>query len=171
MICHLQIKPSQRIEVKKVLSFVEDISKISFEQVSPFYTFFKSLLIDFDFEESQKEISNIQNLLGKDSFLSSLPNSLTESCKYFFFETYCKLYKGFTFSTAAEFLGCSVDEAEMWIVQFFQKFQIEAKIAPESQTVTIIKQSKNFNSQILSANRDLNPRTQLIMKNIQKLIN
>lgn len=167
--CHLILKPSQKVEGRKVQSFIEELSHLSLTHKSTVQKFFEALYLDFDFDKSATMINQLEQDIHNDFFVGGLKESLLESSKFFFFDTYCKLYKNFTFEKASKYLNLNTDETEMWIVNFFQKFQIEAKITPEKSLVELKKIKPNFNSQILDTNRVLSEKISLLLKNIDKL--
>ena len=85
-----------------------------------FTRFVTSVLVDFDFDEAQKQLEASLGLLPDDPFLGALAGDFGETARLLVFETYCRLHSKIDIGSLAQKLGMSSDDAEVWIVNLIR---------------------------------------------------
>ena len=78
---------------KQLKDLVRVVKQEIYEYEDPVTKFVKALYIDFDFEEAQKKLSEAEELIRGDFFLSSSTELFVESARHLISESYCKIHQ------------------------------------------------------------------------------
>jgi translation initiation factor 3 subunit E len=72
---------------------VRIIRQESYEYSDPLTDFVRALHINFDFEESQKQLSAAEQILKEDFFLASSTEDFVDAARHLISESYCKIHQ------------------------------------------------------------------------------
>lgn len=70
----------------------------------------------------------------------------------------------------SSFLGVSIEEAEIWIVNVIRTANIDAKIDSEKEIIFITRKAPAFTEIINTKMRDIVPRTNLLVNNLKRIL-
>ncbi|ORM40115.1 Eukaryotic translation initiation factor 3 subunit E [Babesia sp. Xinjiang] len=125
-----------------------------------------ALFVDFNFEDAQKHITQIQSACRLDIFLEPLKFQIEEHSRHIIFETYCRIHKSINLDLIAEKVNMSVLEAERWIVGLIRHSHLEAKIDSEKNCVEISTVPPNLYQQVIEKTQNLTLRSNIILQNL-----
>ncbi len=78
---------------KQLKDLVRVVRQEGYEYNDPVTGFVKALYIDFDFEEAQKKLSEAEEILKGDFFLSAAAEAFVEAARHLISESYCKIHE------------------------------------------------------------------------------
>ena len=78
---------------KQLKDLVRVVRQEGYEYNDPVTDFVKALYIDFDFEEAQKKLSEAEEILKGDFFLSAAADAFVEAARHLISESYCKIHE------------------------------------------------------------------------------
>ena len=78
---------------KQLKDLVRVVRQEGYEYNDPVTDFVKALYIDFDFEEAQKKLSEAEEILKGDFFLSAATEAFVEAARHLISESYCKIHE------------------------------------------------------------------------------
>lgn len=78
---------------KQLKDLVRVVKQENYEYNDPVTDFIKALYLDFDFEEAQKKLSEAEEVLKSDFFLSSAAEAFVEAARHLISESYCKIHQ------------------------------------------------------------------------------
>ncbi|GFE53186.1 PCI domain-containing protein [Babesia ovis] len=125
-----------------------------------------ALFVDFNFEDAQKHIAQIQNACHLDVLLEPLKYQIEEQSRHIIFETYCRIHKSINLDLIAKKVNMSSLEAERWIVGLIRHSHLEAKIDSEKNCVEISTVPPNLYQQVIDKTQNLALRSNIILQNL-----
>ncbi|EGR30058.1 hypothetical protein IMG5_143300 [Ichthyophthirius multifiliis] len=132
--------------------FLSQVQKEIFDYKDDLVKFTRLLLVDFQFKQAEEVLKTLEQTINNDYFLSFHKNQIVIAAQHLFFKTYCRIFDIVEIKMVSSFLNCSIEDAEMWIVNFIRNSSIQAKIDSETGVVKII------------------PQTSLLQNNLKRLI-
>lgn len=78
---------------KQLKDLVRVVRQEGYEYKDPVTDFIMALYVDFDFEEAQKKLSEADEVLKGDFFLSSTAEAFVEAARHLISESYCKIHQ------------------------------------------------------------------------------
>ena len=78
---------------KQLKDLVRIVRQEGYEYHDPITDFIRALYIDFDFEESQRKLTEAESILQSDFFLVSTTETFVESARHLISESYCKIHQ------------------------------------------------------------------------------
>lgn len=78
---------------KQLKDLVRVVKQEVYEYQDPVTEFVKALYVDFDFEGAQRKLSEAEDILRGDFFLSSSTDAFMESARHLISESYCKIHQ------------------------------------------------------------------------------
>lgn len=78
---------------KQLKDLIRVVKQENYEYSDPLTDFIRALYLDFDFEEAQKKLSEAEQLLRGDFFLTSSTESFVDSARHLISESYCKIHQ------------------------------------------------------------------------------
>lgn len=78
---------------KQIKDLVRIVRQEGYEYNDPVTDFIKALYIDFDFEESQKKLSETEEILKNDFFLLATADAFVDCARHLISESYCKIHQ------------------------------------------------------------------------------
>ncbi|GIX60728.1 PCI domain-containing protein [Babesia caballi] len=125
-----------------------------------------ALFVDFNFEDAQQYIAEIQKACHLDIFLDPLKFQIEEFSRHIIFETYCRIHKSINLDLIAQKVNMSALEAERWIVNLIRHSHLEAKIDSEKNCVEISTVPPNLYQQVIDKTQNLAMRSNMILQNL-----
>ncbi|KAL2118748.1 hypothetical protein VTJ04DRAFT_5707 [Mycothermus thermophilus] len=152
------------VHQKQMKDIVRIVKQEAYEYEDPVTKFVHALYIDFDFEDSQRQLVQAEEVLRSDFFLVAHADDFVDSARHLIFESYCKIHARISLKDLSARLGLSADAAEKWIVNLIRDTRLDAKIdyaegtvvmnhPPSSVYQQVIEKTKGgfFRTQVLSA--------------------
>ena len=106
-----------------------------YEYHDPVTGFITALYIDFDFEEAQKKLSEAEEVLKGDFFLSAAAEAFVEAARHLISESYCKIHQRIDIGDLSRRLGLEMEEGEKWIVNLIRDTRMDGKLDYKEGTV------------------------------------
>ncbi len=78
---------------KQLKDLIRVVRQEGYEYSDPVTDFIKALYIDFDFEESQKKLSETEEILKNDFFLLGAADAFVDAARHLISESYCKIHQ------------------------------------------------------------------------------
>ena len=97
---------------KQLKDLVRVVKQENYEYNDPVTNFIKALYLDFDFEEAQKKLSEAEEVLKGDFFLSSAAEAFVEAARHLISECYCKIHQRIDIKYVD--MHCSEHHQESW---------------------------------------------------------
>ena len=120
---------------KQLKDLVRIVRQEGYEYHDPVTDFIKALYIDFDFEEAQKKLSEAEEVLKGDFFLSAAAEAFVEAARHLISESYCKIHQRIDIGDLSKRLGLEMEEGEKWIVNLIRDTRMDGKLDYKEGTV------------------------------------
>ena len=120
---------------KQLKDLVRVVRQEGYEYHDPVTDFIQALYIDFDFEEAQKKLSEAEEVLKGDFFLSAAADGFVEAARHLISENYCKIHQRIDIGDLSRRLGLEMEEGEKWIVNLIRDTRMDGKIDFKEGTV------------------------------------
>lgn len=120
---------------KQLKDLVRIIRQEGYEYNDPVTDFLKALYVDFDFEVAQSKLSEADDMLRGDFFLSASSDAFVEAARHLISETYCKIHQRIDISDLSRRLGLGAAEGEKWIVNLIRDTRMDGKLDYQEGTV------------------------------------
>ncbi|GBE59032.1 PCI domain-containing protein [Babesia ovata] len=148
----------------KVISTSLSIGKAKYSDT--FTALVSALFVDYNFEDAQQHIMQIQNACHVDILLEPLKFQIEEYSRHIIFETYCRIHQSINLDLIAQKVNMSSLEAERWIVNLIRHSHLEAKIDSEKNCVEISTVPPNLYQQVIDKTQNLTMRSNMILQNL-----
>lgn len=125
-----------------------------------------NLLVNFDFEASQKILNSYSSIMEKDFFLNPLRKYIEENARLLIFEIYCRIHKSIDLNVISNELSMTNIEAERWIVNLIRNVHLDGKLDYEHNRVEMIDRSNNPSQLISDKTRNILFRSNLLIQNL-----
>ncbi len=113
---------------KQLKDLVRVVRQEGYEYHDPVTDFIQALYIDFDFEEAQKKLTEAEEILRGDFFLSAAADGFVEAARHLISESYCKIHQRIDIGDLSKRLGLEMEEGEKWIVNLIRDTRMDGKI-------------------------------------------
>jgi translation initiation factor 3 subunit E len=112
----------------------------------PLVTFFKAVLVDFNFDASQSSLAACGSAIATDFFLQNMvtPDDFVEAARTLMFEVYCKVHQTIDLKLLAQQLAMSIEEAERWVINLISSAELDAKVDSSTLTVQMAQRFTNM---------------------------
>ena len=120
---------------KQLKDLVRVVRQEGYEYHDPVTDFVTALYIDFDFEEAQKKLSEAEEVLKGDFFLSAAADAFVEAARHLISESYCKIHQRIDIRDLSKRLGLEMEEGEKWIVNLIRDTRMDGKLDYKEGTV------------------------------------
>ncbi|KAG8529250.1 eukaryotic translation initiation factor 3 subunit E [Bacidia gigantensis] len=120
---------------KQLKDLVRVIRQEGHEYHDPVTDFIKALYVDFDFEAAQSKLSEADEMLRGDFFLSASSDAFVEAARHLISESYCKIHQRIDIGDLSKRLGLEPDEGEKWIVNLIRDTRMDGKLDYQEGTV------------------------------------
>ncbi|CAD8071208.1 unnamed protein product [Paramecium primaurelia] len=130
----------------------------------------EEIIVKFQFNNAIKMMNDISTEIDKDFIVKSKKAIIINACKLYFFSTYIKIFNGVQIKQFSTYLQLNEEETESWLVNAIRTLNINAKI--DGDKIIVQKQDINAqNTQLLKQLRDLQPKSNMLISNLQRIIN
>ncbi|CAD8062696.1 unnamed protein product [Paramecium primaurelia] len=130
----------------------------------------EEIIVKFQFDNAIKMIQDISAEIDQDFIIKSKKALIINACKLYFFSTYIKIFNGVQIKQFSTYLQLNEEETESWLVNAIRTLNINAKI--DGDKIIVQKQDINAqNTQLLRQLRDLQPKSNMLISNLQRIIN
>ena len=169
---------------KQLKDLVRVVRQEGYEYNDPVTDFVKALYIDFDFEEAQKKLSEAEEILKGDFFLSAAADAFVEAARHLISESYCKIHEriDIKYTTLLSFalpfqppmltkpsnrdlstrLGLNQDEGEKWIVNLIRDTRMDGKLDYKEGTVLMNHPANSVYQQVIERTKGSFFRTSVL---------
>lgn len=132
----------------------------------PFTELIFNLLVNFDFEASQKILNGYSSIMENDFFLNPLKKYIEENARLLIFEIYCRIHKSIDLNAISNELSMTNIEAERWIVNLIRNVHLDGKLDYEHNRVEMIDRSNNPSQLVSDKTRNILFRSNLLIQNL-----
>ncbi|KAF2666566.1 eukaryotic translation initiation factor-like protein 3 subunit E [Microthyrium microscopicum] len=153
---------------KQLKDLIRVVRQEGYEYSDPLTDFVRALYLDFDFEEAQKKLSEAEQLLREDFFLTSSTDAFVDSARHLISESYCKIHQRIDIKDLSARLGLSEDEGEKWIVNLIRDTRVDAKIDYQAGTVDMNHPPQSVYQQVIERTKGGFFRTQVLSAAVAK---
>ncbi|KAF2864190.1 eukaryotic translation initiation factor 3, subunit 6 [Piedraia hortae CBS 480.64] len=149
---------------KQLKDLARVVRQEGYEYSDPITQFVKALYLDFDFEEAQKRLVEVDEIMRSDFFLAASSEAFLDAARHLISELYCRIHQRIDIKDLSKRLGLTDVEGEKWIVNLIRDTRVDAKIDYTAGTVImnhppvsvyqqVIERTKGgfFRTQVLSA--------------------
>ncbi|CAD8079165.1 unnamed protein product [Paramecium sonneborni] len=131
--------------------------------------YIEEIIVRFQFDNAIKMINHISQEIDQDFIVKSKKEFIINACKLYFFSTYIKIFNGVQIKQFSSYLQLNEENTESWLVNAIRTLNINAKI--DGDKIIVQKQDTNAqNTQLLKQLRDLQPKSNMLMSNLQRII-
>jgi len=160
-------KTKQKNSLKELIRVIE---AERYNYKDPVTEFITSLYLDFNFDEAQQKLRECEAVIRKDFFLHEILDAFLEGARLLIFEMFCRIHQCISIEMLASRLGMDKEDAERWIVDLVNKFNIEnAKIDTQIGQVVMNMKPFSIHEQIIEHTKRLQPRVQQLSLQVDKL--
>ncbi|KAG5438317.1 hypothetical protein PCANB_002805 [Pneumocystis canis] len=151
---------------RRMKELVKAIDQESYEYTDPVVEFIKLLYIQFDFEDAQNLLKEVEKILKNDFFLVGTSSEFINSAHYLMAEAYCKIYQRIDIDDLSKRLNFSYNQ----IIKFIhdEVDDLNAKIDLKEGTIIMNHPSQAIYQQIIERTKGLNFRTQVLAQTIAR---
>ena len=135
---------------KQLKDLVRIIRQEGYEYSDPVTDFLKALYVDFDFEVAQAKLSEADEMLRSDFFLSASSDAFLEAARHLISESYCKIHQRIDISDLSRRLGLGAAEGEKWIVNLIRDTRMDGKLDYQEGTVLMNHPANSVYQQVSS---------------------
>lgn len=118
---------------KTLKELVKLITQESHAYSDPLTKFIECLHVEFDFDAPQTKLTQVEELLKNDFFLSKVKDEVLEGARLSIFETYCRIHQSIDVGGLCKKLNMNQAAGEEWIGNLIRNGRMDAKI--DSSTV------------------------------------
>jgi len=129
----LTSRPSDEIIRETLKMVVQE----EYQYSDPLTRFLQSLYVDFNFDESENHLKDIEELLEEDYFLHPLKQIISTNAKNLIYENYCLVHCKIDLSTLTEKLGKTEDETIDFINHVLEKSKMKATVHRDKSIIQI----------------------------------
>ncbi|KAL8944812.1 MAG: hypothetical protein Q9216_000234 [Gyalolechia sp. 2 TL-2023] len=173
---------------KQLKDLVRVVRQEGYEYNDPVTEFIRALYVDFDFEEAQKKLSEAEEMLKGDFFLSAAADAFVEAARHLISESYCKIHQridikyetsslrslticsGLTIfrRDLSARLGLNQDEGEKWIVNLIRDTRMDGKLDYKEGTVLMNHPANSVYQQVIERTKGSFFRTSVLSAAVAK---
>jgi len=112
----------------------------------PLVTFFKAVLVDFNFDAAQGSLADCGSAIATDFFLQHMvtPPEFVEAARTLMFEVYCRVHQTIDLRLLAQQLSMSIEDAERWVINLITSAELDAKVDSSTLTVQMAQPMTNM---------------------------
>lgn len=152
---------------KDILDIIVNIITLNRDKYKdPFTELIFNLLVNFDFESSQKILSSYSSVTENDFFLNPIQKYIEENARLLIFEIYCRIHKSIDLNVISNELSMTNIEAERWIVNLIRNVHLDGKLDYEHNRVEMIDRSNNPSQLVSDKTRNILFRSNLLIQNL-----
>ncbi|KAK9474651.1 eIF3 subunit 6 N terminal domain-containing protein [Dipodascopsis tothii] len=151
---------------KQVKELVRVIRQEQYEYRDPITEFVYALYVDFDFEEAQNKLVELEAVVRHDPFLVGCADEFLESARYVIAELYCQIHQRIDIKDLSARLNLSHEEGEKWIVNLIRDTRVDAKINFAEGTVIMNHPPVSVYQQVIERTKGLSFRTSQMLAHV-----
>lgn len=152
---------------KDILDNIVNIITLNRDKYKDLFTeLIFNLLVNFDFEASQKILNSFSSVTENDFFLNPLQKYIEENARLLIFEIYCRIHKSIDLNVISNELSMTSIEAERWIVNLIRNVHLDGKLDYEHNRVEMIDRSNNPSQLVSDKTRNILFRSNLLIQNL-----
>ncbi|KAF7457865.1 putative eukaryotic translation initiation factor 3, subunit 6 [Cryptosporidium felis] len=152
---------------KDILENIVNVISLNINKYKdPFTELLFNLLVNFDFETSQKILLKCNSATENDFFLYPIQKFIEENARLLIFEIYCRIHKSIDLNIISKELAMTNIEAERWIVNLIRNVHLDGKLDYEHNRVEMIDRSSNPSQLIADKTRNIIFRSNLLIQNL-----
>ncbi|KAL2056411.1 hypothetical protein ABVK25_003434 [Lepraria finkii] len=153
---------------KQLKDLVRVVRQEGYEYHDPVTDFVTALYVDFDFEEAQKKLSDAEEVLKGDFFLSAAAEAFVEAARHLISESYCKIHQRIDIGDLSKRLGLEMEEGEKWIVNLIRDTRMDGKLDYKEGTVLMNHPANSVYQQVIERTKGSFFRTSVLSAAVAK---
>lgn len=154
---------------RRLKDLIRVVNQEQYEYQDPLTEFIRALYIDYDFEEAQAKLSEVEAILKTDFFMTEIADTFLESARHLVSELYCRIHQRIDVEQLSARLNLTTEQGEKWIANLIQGSKMDAKIDESEGTVIMNHPVTSVYQQVIEKTKGLTFRSsQVLTQSINK---